>query len=176
MAENKSILNPALKQAAATSSSMVLTFHEIFTKVNNAKDKQRKIEVLWQYDSPSMRQVLKGAFDPKIKWAMPEGQVPYKPNEVPEGTEHTLLMQEAKRLWHFIEGADNQTPRMRKETMFIQMLEGLHEDEAKVLCYAKDKNLHKVYKGLSHEVVKTAFGWNDDYVKESTWHSYQFSV
>ena len=77
-------------------------------------------------------------------------------------------MQEAKRLWHFIEGADNQTPRMRKENMFIQMLEGLHEDEAKVLCYAKDKNLHKVYKGLSHDVVKTAFNWNDDYIKEST--------
>ena len=57
---------------------------------------------------------------------LPEGQVPYKPNEVPEGTEHTLLSQEVRKLYHFIEGADNQTPRMRKETMFIQMLEGLH--------------------------------------------------
>ena len=39
----------------------------------------------------------------------------------------------------YIEGADNQTPRMRKETMFIQMLEGLHADEAQVVCHAKDK-------------------------------------
>ena len=141
---------------------------EVLKKVNNAKTKDKKIAILKQNDSESLRIVIKSSFDPKIKWAMPEGQVPYKPNEVPEGTEHTLLMQEAKRLWHFIEGADNRTPSMRKETMFIQMLEGLHEDEAKVLCYAKDKQLHKVYKGLSHEVVKTAFGWNDDYVRENT--------
>ena len=81
--------------------------------------------------------------------------VPYKPNEVPEGTEHTLLIKEVRKIYHYIEGADNQTPRMRKETMFIQMLEGLHEDEAKVLIHAKDKELHKVYKGLSDAVVKT---------------------
>jgi hypothetical protein len=136
---------------------------EVLKKVNNAKTKDKKIAVLKEHDSESLRMVIKSSFDPKIKWVLPEGQVPYKPNEVPEGTEHTLLSQEVRRLWHFIEGADNRTPRMRKETMFIQMLEGLHEDEAKVLCHAKDKELHKVYKGLSHEVVKTAFGWNDDY-------------
>ena len=141
---------------------------EVLDKVHKAKTKDKKIAVLREHNSDGLRMIIKSSFDPKIKWAMPQGQVPYKPNEVPEGTEHTLLMQEAKRLWHFIEGADNKTPRMRKENMFIQMLEGLHEDEAKVLCHAKDKELHKVYKGLSHEVVKTAFGWNDDYVKEST--------
>ena len=96
---------------------------------------------------------------------MPEGAVPYKPNDAPDGTEHTLLAQESKRLWHFIEGADNQTPRAQKENMYIQMLEGLHRDEAEVLVYAKDKILHQKYKGLSHEVVKTAFGWNSDYVR-----------
>ena len=144
------------------------SFAEVLKKVNNAKTKDKKIEILRKHDTESLRMVIKSSFDPKIKWVLPKGAVPFKPNEVPEGTEHTLLMQEAKRLWHFIEGADNRTPRMRKETMFIQMLEGLHEDEAKVLCYAKDKQLHKVYKGLSHEVVKTAFGWNDDYVRENT--------
>ena len=96
---------------------------------------------------------------------MPEGQVPYKPNEAPEGTEHTLLAQEARRLYHFIEGGDNETPKMRKETMFIQMLEGLHHSEAEVVCYAKDKILHQKYKGLSDNVVKTAFGWNDEYIR-----------
>ena len=138
---------------------------EVLKKVNNAKTKDKKIAVLKQNDTEALRMIIKSSFDPKIKWAMPEGQVPYKPNEVPEGTEHTLLMQEAKRLWHFIEGADNRTPRMRKENMFIQMLEGLHEDEAKVLCQAKDKVLHQKYKGLSDNVVKEAFGWNENYVR-----------
>jgi len=136
---------------------------EVLTKVNNAKDKAKKIAVLKEHDSEPLRMLIKSSFDPKIKWVMPEGQVPYKPNEAPEGTEHTLLSQEVRRFYHYIEGADNQTPRMRKETMFIQMLEGLHKDEAQVVCYAKDKVLHQKYKGLSDAVVKAAFGWNDDY-------------
>ena len=136
---------------------------EILTKVNNAKTKDKKIAVLKEHDSEPLRMLIKSSFDPKIKWVMPEGQVPYKPNEAPEGTEHTLLSQEVRKFWHYIEGADNQTPRMRKETMFIQMLEGLHKSEAEVVCHAKDKVLHQKYKGLSDSVVKTAFGWTEDY-------------
>ena len=138
---------------------------EVLTKVNNAKTKDKKIAVLKEHDTDALRMVIKSSFDPKIKWVMPEGQVPYKPNEAPEGTEHTLLAQEARRLYHFIEGGDNETPKMRKETMFIQMLEGLHHSEAEVVCYAKDKILHQKYKGLSDNVVKTAFGWNDEYIR-----------
>ena len=110
--------------------------------------------------------VIKSSFDPKIKWVLPEGQVPYKPNEafLKELNIHFFL-KKIRRLYHFIEGADNQTPRMRKETMFIQMLEGLHHSEAEVVCHAKDKILHQKYKGLSDAVVKTAFNWNDDYVR-----------
>ena len=136
---------------------------EILTKVNNAKTKDKKIAVLKENDSEPLRMLIKASFDPKIEWVLPEGDTPYKANEAPEGTEHTLLSQEVKRIWHFIKGADNQTPRMRKETMFIQMLEGLHKDEAEVLCHTKDKILHQKYKGLSDNVVKTAFGWTDDY-------------
>ena len=54
---------------------------------------------------------------------------------------------------------------IRKETLFIQILEGLHKDEAELMCNIKDKKLHNVYKGLTASVVKDAFGWNDDYVK-----------
>tara|TARA_X000000950_G_scaffold154744_1_gene189853 strand:- start:938 stop:1411 length:474 start_codon:yes stop_codon:yes gene_type:complete len=136
---------------------------EVLTKVNNAKTKDKKIEILKEHDSEPLRMLIKSSFDPKIKWVMPEGNVPYKPNEAPEGTEHTLLSQEVRKFWHYIEGADNKTPRMRKETMFIQMLEGLHKSEAEVVCYAKDKVLHQKYKGLSDAVVKAAFGWTDDY-------------
>ena len=136
---------------------------EVLTKVNNAKDKTKKIAVLKEHDSEPLRMLIKASFDPKIKWVMPEGNVPYKPNEAPEGTEHTLLTQEVRRFYHYIEGADNQTPRMRKESMFIQMLEGLHKSEAELVCYAKDKVLHQKFKGLSDAVVKSAFGWTDDY-------------
>ena len=140
---------------------------EVLSKVHNAKTKAQKISILKENDSEAIRMVIKSSFDPKIKWVLPEGAVPYRPNDAPDGTEHTLLSQEAKRLYHFIQGADNVTPRAQKENMYIQMLEGLHRDEAEVLVYAKDKILHQKYKGLSHEVVKTAFGWNSDYIKAS---------
>ena len=138
---------------------------EVLDKVHKAKTKSQKIKLLQENDSEALRMIIKSSFDPKIKWVLPEGDVPYKPNEAPEGTEHTLLSQESKRLYHFIQGADNVTPRAQKENMYIQMLEGLHENEAELLVYAKDKKLHQKYKGLSHEVVKTAFGWNSDYVR-----------
>ena len=136
---------------------------EVLTKVNNAKTKDKKIAVLKEHDSEPLRMLIKSSFDPKIKWVMPEGQVPYKPNELPEGTEHTLLSQEVRKFYHYIEGADNQTPRMRKETMFIQMLEGLHSQRQKLSVMQRIKSYIKNIKVLSDAVVKSAFGWTDDY-------------
>ena len=140
-----------------------LSFHEIFTKVNNAKDKPKKIEVLKRYDTKELRMILKAAFDPNIKWKIPEGDVPYEENDAPTGTEHTWLKQESHRLYHFIEGGNNEIKQFQREKMFVQMLEGLHRDEANLLVAAKDKLLHKTYKGLSSAVVKEAFNWDDDY-------------
>tara|TARA_B100001248_G_scaffold177298_1_gene134682 strand:+ start:841 stop:1296 length:456 start_codon:yes stop_codon:yes gene_type:complete len=138
---------------------------EVLTKVNNAKTKDKKIAILKENDSEALRAIIKSSFDPNIQWVMPEGDVPYKPNDVPEGTEHTRLNQEYRQLWHYIKGADAKTPQFRKEQMFVQLLEGLHIDEAKVLCHAKDKVLHQKYKGLSDNVVKEAFGWNENYTR-----------
>ena len=61
-----------------TAGSSAPLLHEILTKVNNAKDKPAKIAVLKKNDSVPLRQVIKGAFDPKIKWDLPEGVPPYK--------------------------------------------------------------------------------------------------
>ena len=72
--------------------------NEIATKINNAKDKTRKLKVLKDNDSVALRQTLKGAFDPKIEWLLPQGEdIPYEANDAPLGTDHTLLQQEAKR-------------------------------------------------------------------------------
>ena len=158
-------MNKAQKAAAMSSSSMALTYHEIFTKVNNAKDEAKKTEILRQHDSVSLRQVLKGAFDPKIQWDLPKGNPPYLPNEAPVGTEHTFLESEAKRLWHFVQGADQNLSKVKKETLYIQILEGLHETEAELLVAVKEKKLNNMYKGLTANLVKEAFGWNDDFVK-----------
>jgi hypothetical protein len=140
-------------------------FSEVLTKVNNANTKPKKVAILKEHDCDPLRMVLKSSFDPNIVWLLPKGEVPYQKNESPEGTEHTTLRLEAKRLYHFIKGGNDKLPQFKREDMFIQMLEGLHESEAQLLINAKDKRLHQVYKGLSAAAVKEAFGWNDNFTK-----------
>ena len=139
-------------------------FSEVLDMVHKAKTKNQKIELLRKYKTDSLKMFLKAAFDPNIEWVFPIGNVPYTPNDAPAGTNHTLLIQESKKLWRFIKGADNVTRQSQKENMFFQMLEGLHESEAKLLINAKDKKLHQIYKGLSSNVVREAFGWDEDFV------------
>ena len=138
---------------------------EIATKINNAKDKPRKLKVLQDHDSVSLRMVLKGAFDPNIKWLLPKGDVPYTPNDAPIGTEHTILSQEAKRLYLFTEGGDNTITQNKRETTFVQMLEGLSAEEAEFLIAVVNKKVNNQYKGFTANLVKEAFNWNDNFMK-----------
>ena len=139
-------------------------FSEILDKVAKLKTKKQKVEFLRQHNTDALRMVLKSSFDPKIVWQLPEGPVPFSPNEAPEGTEHTVLAMEARKLHNFIQGGNNALTQNKREMMFVQLLEGLHQTEAYMLVDAKDKILHKRYKGLSSAVVKEAFNWDDNYM------------
>jgi hypothetical protein len=138
---------------------------EIATKINNAKDKPRKLKVLQDHDSVALRQVLKGAFDPSIEWLLPKGDVPYKVNDAPMGTDHTILSQEAKRLYLFTKGGDNTLTQNKREMLFIQMLEGLSAEEAEFLIAVVNKKVNNQYKGFTANLVKEAFNWNDSFMK-----------
>ena len=140
---------------------------EIATKVNNAKDKPRKLKVLQDHDSIPLRQVLKGAFDPNIEWLLPKGDVPYTPNDAPIGTDHTLLSQEAKRLYLFTKGGDNTITQNKREMTFVQMLEGLSAEEAEFLVAVVNKKVNNKYKGFTANLVKEAFNWNDNFMKNA---------
>ena len=141
-------------------------FSEIAMKVNNAKDKPRKLKVLQEHDSVPLRQVLKGAFDPNIEWLLPQGDVPYTANDAPIGTEHTLLQQEAKRLYLFTKGGDNAISSTKRETLFIQMLEGLSAEEATFLVTVVNKRVNNEYKGFTANLVKDAFDWDDNFMQK----------
>jgi hypothetical protein len=138
---------------------------EILDKVAKAKTKKQKVELLRQHNTDALRMVLKSSFDPRIEWDLPEGDVPYTPNEAPEGTEHNMLVHEARTLYHYIKGGNPKLTQNRRENMFIQLLEGLHQSEAEIVISAKDKGLHRKYKGLSANVVREAFGWTEDYMQ-----------
>jgi hypothetical protein len=170
MAEKQQTSHPSLmnkkglEAAARTATNARPLAHEIFTQVNNAKDKPKKIEILRKNDSQGLRQLLKAAFDPKIVWDLPEGTPPYIANEAPAGTDHTSLLDEARKLYLFIRGGSN-IPKVKKETLYIQMLEALHKDDALALISIKEKNLNLVYKGLTENCVKEAFNWNDNFMR-----------
>ena len=138
---------------------------EVLDKVAKAKTKKQKVELLRQHNTDALRMVLKSSFDPSIEWDLQEGDVPYTPNDAPEGTEHNMLVHEARTLYHYIKGGNPQLTQNRRENMFIQLLEGLHQDEAEIVVSAKDKGLHRKYKGLSSNVVREAFGWTEDYMQ-----------
>ena len=143
---------------------MDLLISEILEKVSKVKTKKEKVKLLQEYNHDALRMVIKSSFDPKIEWALPDGDVPYTRNDAPEGTEHTSLSYESRKLYHFNKGGDNQITQNKREAMFVQMLEGLHESEAALLVAAKDKKLHQMYKGLSKNVVVEAINWDDNFM------------
>ena len=106
---------------------------------------------------------------------MPEGDVPYIENEAPEGEgEQMRLASVMDKMHNYVkmDRSDIGKPevvgnagltQLVRERMFIQMLEGLHKDEAALVLLAKDKNLHRKYKGLNAPTVTAAFGWSDTF-------------
>ena len=168
----QSVSHPALAskrgmQALSDSGRGIpLLYSEIANKVNNAKDKPRKLKVLQDNDSVALRQVLRGAFDTKIEWAIPKGDVPYTVNEAPVGTDHTILSQEAKKLYMFVKGGDNTIKQSQRELIFIQMLEGLSAEEAEFLITVVNQKVNNKYKGFTANLVKEAFDWDDNFMKK----------
>lgn len=135
---------------------MKLLISEVLQKVSNAKTKAEKIKLLQQYNTPALRSLLIVNYDESVVSLLPPGQVPYVPNDAPAGTEHTVLEQEYRKLYLFFKGGSNSLKQSKRESLFIQMLEGLHESEAMVLCLAKDKNLQQKYK-ITKACVDEAF-------------------
>ena len=131
--------------------------HEILDLVGEQRSKAKRVEILKEYRDDSLTAILIWNFDERVQSAVPDGQVPYKENEVPVGTDHTSLRREWKQLYHFIKGGNDTLSSLRRESMFIQLLEGLHPDEAKIICKVKDKDLGSLYPKVTLDVVKEAF-------------------
>ena len=134
---------------------MQLLMNEVLQKVSNAKTKAQKIKLLNDFNSPALRAILIANFDESVISMLPDGDVPYKPNDAPEETEHTKLIQEYRKLYLFFKGGAN-ISQARRETLFIQMLEGLHQGEAEVLCLVKDRKIGKRWK-ITRQCVEEAF-------------------
>tara|TARA_B100001094_G_scaffold313094_1_gene350479 strand:+ start:64 stop:483 length:420 start_codon:yes stop_codon:yes gene_type:complete len=129
--------------------------NEVLQKVSNAKTKKEKINLLRELNTQALRSLLIINFDESIISMLPDGSVPYTPNEAPEGTEHTVLEKEQRILYHFFKGG-SKISQAKREQMFVGLLEGLTSGEAETLVLAKDKRIGKRYK-ITKATVTEAF-------------------
>jgi hypothetical protein len=129
---------------------------EVLRKVNNAKTKEEKRKILLENNTQVLRSLFIWNYDDSIVSLLPEGEVPYVRNPAPEGTDHLLLENEGKKLFHFVKGGSS-ISQAKREQIFLGILEQLHPDEAEVLCLVKDKALQKKYTRISKALVEETF-------------------
>lgn len=136
---------------------MKKTFHEIFSEVGKATKKADKIAILHKNSSAQLKQILGMTYDPRVKWLLPEGEPPYKPMDKASDQESGLFA-EVRKLYLFVEG-DSPTQKnlkpLRREQLYVNMLESIDPDDAKVLLAMKEGKLP--YKGLTRTLVAEAF-------------------
>ena len=163
--QKRAAVKPKVNKPAANTKLPPNPFvHEILDLVNVQRSVSKRIEVLEEYRNDALTAILIWNFDESIKSVVPEGVVPYEKNSAPLGTDHTTLRREWKNLYNFVKGGNSSLSNIRRETMFIQMLEGLHPDEAEILCLVKDKRLTSKYDKLNQGIVAQAFPdikWGD---------------
>ena len=125
--------------------------------IANIKNRQEKIDVLRKvhWENKDIQYLLRLAFDPNVKWQLPPGEVPYKPSD--EADTEAVLYTEMRRLAIFLEGNPQyqNLQQDRRQQLFIQLLEGLHPADAKMIMAIKDKQLP--FKGLDADVVRDAW-------------------
>lgn len=132
---------------------MKRTLYNILKECAEQKTKKERILKLQELGSPVVQLLLKYAFDPNIKFLLPEGNPPYKPCEYLD--QEGRLYSEAKKLYLFVEGGNEHLTKLRRESLFIQLIESVDKNDAELLCCIKDKKTP--FKTLTKDIVKEAF-------------------
>ena len=134
---------------------MALSIPIIFEDIAKAKSITERKKILLEHGSNPIKELLKYAFHPDIKFLLPEGAPPYKTVGSPDEYNPTYLYPNIRKLYLFVEGGNEGLTTLRREQLFIQLLEELHPKEAEVVIQVKDKKLK--YRGLTYKLVKETF-------------------
>ena len=136
---------------------MHLLVSEILDKFEAAKTREEKIAVLQNNVTDPLLVLLRLNYDHMLKMDLPEGEPPFrKDTDKPIGYSESSLQLELRRFYVWLDPATN-LPKLKKESLFVNMLEGIHWTEAVALCLAKDRKLHTKYKSLKEDIVREAF-------------------
>ena len=165
---------------------------EVLDLVSKQRTKAKKVEVLRKYDEFHLRTIFLWNFDEVVQSALPEGDVPYQSYDdqntysgtlstklqedirsmyetgsfsmgVSDTQGRTTIRRECKNFYHFVKGGNDGMNNMRRESMYINILQGLHPLEAEILVLVKDKRLSEKYK-ITREIVEEAYPdivWRD---------------
>tara|TARA_Y100001938_G_scaffold109334_1_gene149409 strand:+ start:29 stop:631 length:603 start_codon:yes stop_codon:yes gene_type:complete len=165
---------------------------EVLDLVSKQRSKAKKVEVLRKYDEFHLRTIFLWNFDTVIESALPDGDVPYQSYDeqntysgtlstkmkediramhetgsfsmgVSDTQGRTTIRRECKNFYHFVKGGNDGMNNMRRESMFINILQGLHPLEAEIIVLVKDGNLSDRYK-ITRDVVEEAYPdivWRD---------------
>lgn len=129
---------------------MTRMISEIINQTAALKNENDKINYLRANDNPTLRQILRIGLDTRIEILLPSGTPPYKPTESKEA--QGMLFTEARKLYLFVRGGNDSLTPFRREMLFIQMLESVDPEDAKLLVAMKDRKLP-----ISAELVNKAF-------------------
>ena len=158
---------------------------EILDVVSKQRTKAKKIAALKKYEEVPLKTVLIWNFDESVVSVLPPGDVPYSQYDeqttqsgtlstklteeirrmhetgsfslgVSDKQGRTTIRREFKRFYHFVKGGNPSLKSLRRESMFINLLEGLHPLEAEILCLVKDKRLSEKY-NITQEIVAEAY-------------------
>jgi len=157
---------------------------EVLNLASKQRSKEKKVEVLKKYEDPSLKAIFIWNFDESVISVLPPGDVPYSAVNEMDSFKGTLsekiadavekmeelgsislgsqdqgrssIRKEFKRFYNFIKGGNDGLSNLRRETMFINILQGLHPLEAEILCLIKDKKLETKYK-ITKDIVSQAY-------------------
>lgn len=159
--------------------------YEVLELASKQRSRAKKIEVLKKYSHDSLKAIFIWNFDDSIRSALPEGAVPYNTFEDTATQSGTLsdkinfavdsldransssmneaagrirssLRKEWTKLYNFVKGGNDKLSGLRRETMFINILETLHPKEAEILILVKDKRLTEKY-NITREIVQESY-------------------
>ena len=136
----------------------MLLVSEMLDLVERAESVEQKKAILLQNKSShALLYVLALSYDPNVIFHLPEGTPPFKRETgKPIGYHQTSIQNELKRF--YIWGSPQlNVPKAKKESLFMEMLEGMYYAEADILCAAKDKKLTSLYKSITEDLVREAF-------------------
>jgi hypothetical protein len=135
---------------------MKYSISEILERASAGDKVNGKAALLVKYDNPTLRKILKYTFSEKVTFnGLPEGEPPYRPNTLVDV--ENVLYAETRRLYLFTDGGNPNLSQVRKEAIYIEMLENVDSRDAKLLVSMKDKKLPEEFKGITKAVVKKAF-------------------